>query len=177
MRWKIAVLVALMSVWGCSDDPDVPQPVDPVDVGSDGSLPDVGLDADPDVEGDIGTDVEGDVESDAGADVGLDADPDADIEPLPDFEWPVETAPVELEAHESWKERITYWEDPFIQSEYDRVGWVKFTVLVQDPSRVIYQNSHDYPYHYDFATERLAPYLGLSRPAFDALSLFEADQE
>lgn len=149
-KFILALLVAL--VWGCSDDPD------------------------PGLEPGENTEQDADVSDNTGDADDVD-DSDDPVPPLPDFEWPVETGPIEITPHESWKERIDYWSDPFIQSEYEQVGWVKFSVLVGDPSRVIFQNSHTYPYHYDFAAERLDPYLGIDRAAYDLKSLYEEGQE
>ncbi len=107
---------------------------------------------------------------DTGSDTG-------DTDPLPDFKWPVPTSPIALTPHESWKERIVYWDDPFITGNIDEVRWVKFSVLMGDPSRVIFQDSFTYHYHYDFVTERLAPFKGKSHTQFDAISLHEQDQQ
>ncbi len=96
---------------------------------------------------------------------------------LPDFEWPVPTAPITIAAHESWKERIEYFDDSFISGSYNEVRWVKFSVLMGDPSRVIFQNSNTYPYHFHFSTERLTPFLGMSNAAFDQISLYENGQQ
>lgn len=96
---------------------------------------------------------------------------------LPDFEWPVPTAPITIAPHESWKERIEYFDDPFIAGTYNDVRWVKFSVLMADPSRVIFQNSHTYPFHYHFAAERLAPFSGMSHAEFDNISLYENGQQ
>lgn len=185
MGRKIVALVAVALIWGCSGGSDVPVPVDfdadaggrvdvENDVDFDGSLGDVGDSSQPDARPDSGPDTD----LDSGSDAEDTGDIDEDVDPgLPEFTWPVETAPIAITAHESWKERIEYWNDPFIFNEYDRVGWVKFTVLVGDPSRVIFQNSHTYSYHFDFAAERLDPYLGVSRAEFDAVALYEQGQE
>ncbi len=142
---------------------------------------DVGHDADP---GDDVDDVDDADDSDTDlTDTGEQDSGDTDIDPpdttpeLPDFEWPAPTAPIELQPHESWKSRIDYWEDPFIVGDYMEVRWVKFSVLMGDPGYVIFQNSATYPFHYHFATERLAPFQGMSHNDFDAISLYEQDQE
>lgn len=54
--------------------------------------------------------------------------------------------------------------------------WVKFAILLDEPWRVFYQDSTEFPFHYDFAAQRLAPFLGLDRPGFDAVSLRRENQ-
>ena len=79
-----------------------------------------------------------------------------------------------------WKNRVDFLTDPFRHvGELAEVspGWVKFSILLCDPERVVYQQSTRYPFHYDFATERLDPFLGVSRQDFDARSLHEKGQE
>ena len=48
---------------------------------------------------------------------------------------------------------------------------------VADPSKVYFQNSNNYPFHYDFAKEYLTPFIGMSPQAFDNVSLYEDNQK
>jgi hypothetical protein len=92
-----------------------------------------------------------------------------------EFEWPVPPESIEVPAHASWKNALALPTDPFmaVPETYDPdgVSWVKFTVLLADPETVYFQNSNVYPFHYDFATERIPEFRGLSRQRFDALTL------
>ncbi len=120
-----------------------------------------------------------------GADAAPDAGPSLDAEPRPDagatepppFEWPVETGTVAITPDPSWKNRITR-DDPFVvvPADLESPRWVKFTILLRDPGRVYFQDSARYPFHYEFATERLDPWRGLDRAALDRVSLGGPDQ-
>jgi len=56
-------------------------------------------------------------------------------------------------------------------------GWIKFTILTSDLNTVIFQDSNTYPFHYDFATNELVPFIGMSPDAFDAVTLYESGQQ
>lgn len=116
------------------------------------------------------------------ADAGL--DPDAGVI-TPDagsggadggFEWPVPISPITITPHASWKNRLTVPFDPFI-SESAEVLWVKFTVLMRDPTKVYFQDGRSYPFHAPFAVARLDPFVGMTVRQFDAVSLHEAGQQ
>lgn len=99
------------------------------------------------------------------------------------FQWPVPTGPVAITPSEAWKNRITPT-DPFVRpGEVGSLGlpatprWVKFVVLMRDPSRVYFQDSNRHAFHYDFIRGHLDPYLGVSRDEADRRSLHERDQE
>ncbi|MDA1277727.1 MAG: hypothetical protein O2960_27325 [Verrucomicrobia bacterium] len=49
--------------------------------------------------------------------------------------------------------------------------WIKFAIRLDRADQVIYQDSRQYTFHYDFARRRLAEFSGLSRQEFDAVSL------
>jgi hypothetical protein len=78
-----------------------------------------------------------------------------------------------------WKNQIVYPEEPFRQpsSGPNDVEWVKFSIIVSEPTRVFYQDSAAFPFHYEFATQRLAPFQGMTRAAFDSISLFRTNQQ
>ena len=79
---------------------------------------------------------------------------------------------------DDWKNQIVFPDEPFrAEAHYDTPRWVKFAILLSDPERVYFQDSGKHPFHYEFATQRLAPFLGMSRPAFDAVSLRRAGQQ
>ena len=96
------------------------------------------------------------------------------------FEWPVATESVSITEHSSWKNQITP-DDPFVVATdwgvENPMRWVKFSVLVADPSKVYFQDSEAFPFHYDFASVHLDPFVGMTTTEFDAVSLYEEEQE
>jgi len=73
------------------------------------------------------------------------------------------------------KSSIVFPDDPFaVASAHGESGWVKFTILVDDPGTVIFQDSNTYPFHYDFAVNELAPFAGMTPEEFDQVTLYEA---
>src|SRR5688572_33145767 len=65
-----------------------------------------------------------------------------------------------------WKNQIIFPTDPFRTTNSGQaIRWVKFAILLNDPARVIYQDSVKFPFHYDFATQRLGPFLGMDHVA------------
>ncbi|MFM1945353.1 MAG: hypothetical protein RI897_4335 [Verrucomicrobiota bacterium] len=73
---------------------------------------------------------------------------------------------------DDWKNQILFPEDPFLSSASTSSSrWIKFAILLNDPSRVYYQNSTKFPFHYDFASLRLPPFIGTDRTSFDLASL------
>ena len=77
-----------------------------------------------------------------------------------------------------WKNQIVYPTDAFQSTNAAQsVTWVKFSILLDDPTRVYYQDSRKYLFHYDFATTRLPPFLGMSYAEFDAVSLHRTNQQ
>ncbi len=89
------------------------------------------------------------------------------------------TAP--FEATNDWKNQVLSTDDAFAQSglnsDLDAIRWVKFAVLFDDPYRVVYQDGRVYLLHHQFATNRLAPFRGLSADEFDRVSLFASNQQ
>jgi len=80
-------------------------------------------------------------------------------------------------ANDDWKNQAWFPEEPFRSpSPGEAVQWVKFAILLDEPWRVFYQDSTEFPFHYDFATQRLAPFLGMDRTSFDAVSLRRENQ-
>ncbi len=81
-------------------------------------------------------------------------------------------------AADDWKNQILFPEEVFRPAgEGEGVRWVKFVILTSDPGRVYYQDSVKYPFHYDFATQRLVPFAGMNRAAFDTVSLRRTNQQ
>ncbi len=82
---------------------------------------------------------------------------------------------------ETWKRQIAYPDDPFLSPrvtfQLDEVRWIKFTIRKQAPDTVYFQDSRSYLFHYDFVSEQLDSYLGISRAAFDGITLHADGQE
>lgn len=77
------------------------------------------------------------------------------------------------------KTQLAYDEEPFANfSEGDGgAGFVKFAIILSQPDTVYFQDSNLFPFHYEFATQHLAPFLGMSRAEFDAVSLRRTGQQ
>ncbi|HWB05810.1 MAG TPA: PEP/pyruvate-binding domain-containing protein [Verrucomicrobiales bacterium] len=78
---------------------------------------------------------------------------------------------------DDWKNQILFPEEAFQSPFTGGVRWVKFVILTNEPERVYFQDSARFPFHYDFATQRLAPFNGMSRAAFDAVTLHRQNQQ
>ncbi|HEY5913420.1 MAG TPA: hypothetical protein VJA21_22765 [Verrucomicrobiae bacterium] len=81
-------------------------------------------------------------------------------------------------ANDDWKNQILYPVESFSSTNsVQDIRWVKFAILLDDPTRVWFQDSAKFLFHYDFATQRLARFRGFDRAAFDAVSLHRANQQ
>ncbi|HWH68150.1 MAG TPA: PEP/pyruvate-binding domain-containing protein, partial [Candidatus Sulfotelmatobacter sp.] len=81
-------------------------------------------------------------------------------------------------TEDDWKNQILYPTDSLRSTNGSQdIRWVKFAIVLSDPTRVYYQDSKKYPFHYDFATRRLAPFQGLDYAGFDAISLSRTNQQ
>jgi len=72
------------------------------------------------------------------------------------------------------KESFLHWPDIFTSVA---IGWAKFIILPDDPARVYYQDNQKYPFHYEFATQRLSRFKGMSLDAFDRVSLYRTNRQ
>jgi hypothetical protein len=88
----------------------------------------------------------------------------------------------EIPPSEFWRDYIEFPNDPFksdVISENDP-GWVKFTMILAppyNPDTVYFQDSKQNLFHYDFATELLTPFIGMSRSEYEAVSLYKQGQQ
>ena len=80
-------------------------------------------------------------------------------------------------ATNDWKNELPYLDEPFLSAGEREVRWVKFAIPLADPTRVFYQDSDKFPFHFDFASQRLEPFVGWNRAAFDAVSLRRTNQQ
>ncbi|EYF01213.1 PEP/pyruvate-binding domain-containing protein [Chondromyces apiculatus] len=95
------------------------------------------------------------------------------------YEWPVDTYPIEITPSEDWKNELSFPWDPFAVVPFEPFtpSWVKFTVLMHDPTKVYYQNSNLFPFHGEFATARLDPFFDMSLEEYNQVSLYEEGQQ
>jgi len=81
-------------------------------------------------------------------------------------------------AAPAWKDRISFSDEPL--ASWTSPPYVKFTIITKpgfDPNLVYFQDSARYAFHFDFALECLAPFLGLTIEQFDAVTLHAAGQQ
>ena len=78
--------------------------------------------------------------------------------------------------HAAPKYEIQFPSDSYVKWGSDG-GWVKFTILVGNPTTVYFQDSNVYPFHYDFAVAELPQFAGMTRAQFDAATLHAAGQQ
>jgi len=80
-----------------------------------------------------------------------------------------------------WKNQIVFPDEPFRAPVIlaDDPRWVKFTVLAEpyDPKIVYFQNCERYKFHYEFATDLLTPFVGMTRQEFDEATLYANGQQ
>jgi hypothetical protein len=80
--------------------------------------------------------------------------------------------------NDDWKNQVLFPVDSFRSTnDATGVGWVKFAILLNDPARVYFEDSKKFPFHYDFARQRLGPFLGMDYPSFEAVSLHRTNQQ
>jgi hypothetical protein len=83
---------------------------------------------------------------------------------------------------DDWKNQVVLPGDAFANEEPNPFEtdppprWIKFMLMLPDPTRVYFQDSAKYAFHFDFASRRLAEFKGMSRAAFDAVTLVRAGQ-
>ena len=83
----------------------------------------------------------------------------------------VHATPIDFE--DDWRNHVYlddgYRNDPITHLPETR--WIKFAMQTNEPTRVYYQNSFKYKFHYNFAVTRLPAFGGLTPAQFDAISL------
>ena len=63
---------------------------------------------------------------------------------------------------EYWANSVNHPFDPFANMPFGQPSWVKFTILTADPRVVYFQDSVQYPFHYDFAVAELPSFAGMT---------------
>lgn len=78
-----------------------------------------------------------------------------------------------------WKNQVYFPNDAFADTNVipGNPRPIKFAIDLQEPFRVYYQNAGTFPFHYDFAVERLGRFQGMERSEFDAVSLYTNNQQ
>lgn len=78
-----------------------------------------------------------------------------------------------------YKTQVDHPFDPYLAFSATDGGpsWVKFTIRTAEPHIVYFQNSNQTPFHHDFVTASLEPYIGWSHAEIDAVSLYAEGQE
>ena len=93
----------------------------------------------------------------------------------------VESIPPVIAPNKSWKDELTLPEEPFLSGNlgesFVTVKWVKFLIIIDDCTRVYFQDSGKYLFHYNFASELLAPFMGMSAGEFDSVTLSMEGQQ
>jgi len=77
-----------------------------------------------------------------------------------------------------WKNAVNVPEDDFrvAGSSAGEPDWIKFTLLVDDPGTVYFQDSQEYTFHYEFALEELNPFRDMTVQEFSRYSLLATGQ-
>ncbi len=82
------------------------------------------------------------------------------------------------QGEDDWKNQLIYPADRFCSTNSSQeIRWVKFAILLSEPDRVYYDDSKKFAFHYDFATQRLAAFVGMDHAAFDAVSLYRTNRQ
>lgn len=93
----------------------------------------------------------------------------------------VESAPPVITPNKNWKNELVLPGEPFLSANlgesFVTVKWVKFLIMVDDCTRVYFQDSNRYLFHYNFASELLSPFMGMSAGEFDSVTLSREGQQ
>ncbi len=95
----------------------------------------------------------------------------------------VHAEPPTISPSPYWKNQIAFPYDAFCDRgiSKDAVKWVKFTILLEpyDPNLVYFQDCSrkQFAFHYSFAAEVLDPFRGMTAQQFNAVTLYEKDQQ
>lgn len=101
-----------------------------------------------------------------------------DTAPQGDTSWFYRFRTTALTASDDWKNQIQAPLDAFsTTSDQSQVRWIKFLILTENPTQVYFQDGNQRVLHYDFAKARLPRFAGLTRAAFEAISLRTNQQQ
>ncbi len=78
----------------------------------------------------------------------------------------------DVQASPYWKNKLTFPQEPFAASGGSgQLRWVKFSIFVDDPTKVYFQDSNKYAFHYEFAKNHLPGFGGMSPTEFAKVTL------
>lgn len=102
-------------------------------------------------------------------------------DPEAPLEWPIGKQDLTVTPHASWSATLDV-DSPFLTSRSVDgfplpLRWAKWTILLEDPETVYFQNTREYPQHHDFIAEHVDPFLGIDASELDAISLNEPGAE
>ncbi len=81
-------------------------------------------------------------------------------------------------SDDDWKNQLIFpGESLRSTNSLTDIAWVKFAFLLGEPTRVYYEDSRKYPFHYQFATQRLAPFKGMDPATFEQVSMHRSNQQ
>jgi hypothetical protein len=75
-----------------------------------------------------------------------------------------------------WKNQVRAPVDAF-SSSINTISWIKFAITTNEPTRVYFANSALYSLHYDFVTNRVPGFAGLTHAELDRVSLFNSNRQ
>src|SRR5690606_38572618 len=81
---------------------------------------------------------------------------------------------------DDWKNLVrSDFSEPFLSEmpSMEQPRWIKFLILLDDPERVVFQDSMQYRFHYDFARVRVERFRNMTRDEFDAVTLHTNAQQ
>lgn len=77
--------------------------------------------------------------------------------------------------HVSWKSQLQLPNDDFFwtpqSGSVEDLRWAKFIVLASEPEQIYFQDARAYPFHYEFARDRIPAFADMTRAQLDAVSL------
>jgi Pyruvate phosphate dikinase, AMP/ATP-binding domain len=75
-----------------------------------------------------------------------------------------------------WRETLDFSQgpDPFMRQD-SSAPWTKFTLLRDEPQRVLFQNANALEFHFDFARRFIPAFAGMTRAEFDAATIDGGD--
>jgi hypothetical protein len=116
-----------------------------------------------------------------GGSAGMDpGGPTVCLAPADPLEWPAPAA-VNVPEHVSWKTNLELPADPFFAlpqgGSLEEIRWVKFIMLASAPDQIFFHDAQAYPFHYEFARDRIPAFQNLTRTEFDRVTLESEGRE
>ena len=80
-------------------------------------------------------------------------------------------------TNQLWVEKRDFIALPLTGQSNNAAAFVKFTIQLDDPTRVYFQDSERYPFHYFFVREWLEAFADISLDEYNRVSLFRENQQ